>query len=44
MGMRLSPKSVKWTVEKIRGHMQGWEIVCHSDQPIEHLIKHHAHG
>jgi hypothetical protein len=33
----------KWTVEKMYGHLRGWEIVVHSGMIKGDLLKRHAH-
>jgi len=35
--------TAKWSLERIRGHLQGWEIVFHSDQRIGNLPARHGH-
>jgi|SRR5271155_2012878 len=33
----------KWTVEKLKGHLNGWQIVVHSGMVQGDLAKRHAH-
>jgi hypothetical protein len=40
----LSPQSAKWTVEKLTGAVDGWDIIFTSNTKVDRWIKRHGHG